>query len=226
MAIAILAAMPVEFKLIWEKMKNSQECICAGFRFWQGELEGKAIILGECGIGKVNAALATQILIERFSPTVILHSGIAGGLSSEIQHTDLVAAQDLAYYDVRKEQMEGVFPYCSRFKTNPELTQTIVKIAKENNQTIWQGTIVSGDSFINDSIKKKEIQKTWDALCVDMESAAIAHTAYINNIPFAVVRCISDLANDSGEEDYNKFEQISAEKSAALMIKVVAKVSE
>lgn len=226
MAIAILAAMPVEFKLIWKKMQDSQEHICAGFRFWQGQLEGKEIVLGECGVGKVNAALATQILIERFSPTIILHSGIAGGLSDDIQHTDLVVAQDLAYYDVRKEQMEKLFPYCSCFKTNLELTQSIVKIAKENHQTIWQGTIVSGDSFIHDPVQKQEIQKTWDALCVDMESAAIAHTAYINNIPFAAVRCISDLANDSSEEDYKKFEQIAAEKSAALMIKVVSKVSE
>ncbi len=226
MAIAVLAAMPVEFKLIWEKMQDSQEHICAGFRFWQGKLEGKDIVLGECGIGKVNAALATQILIERFSPTVVLHSGIAGGLSSEFQHTDLVVAEDLAYYDVRQEQMENVFPYCSRFKTNKKLTQTIVKIAKENHQTIWQGTIVSGDSFIHDSTQKQEIQKTWNALCVDMESAAIAHTAYINNVPFAVVRCISDLANDSSEEDYKEFEQIAAEKSAELMIKVVSKISE
>lgn len=217
----VLAAMPIEFQLILNQMENEQEHIFSGFRFWQGMLNGKEIVLGECGVGKVNAALATQTAIERFAPSRILHNGIAGGLKEGIAHTDLVVATDLAYYDVRKVQMENLFPFCSCFPTDKELSKVLLQEAQKQEGTVWQGRILTGDDFIADTAKKQQIQHEWDALCVDMESAAIAHAAYLNNIPFAAVRCISDLASDATGEEYKKFEQLAAEKSARLMMNVI-----
>lgn len=218
---AILVAMPVEFQQIWNEMVIEQESVLSGFRFWKGTLNGKEIVLGECGVGKVNAALATQIAIEHFAPSRILHNGIAGGLKEGIAHTDLVVATDLAYYDVRKVQMEKLFPFCSCFKTDKVLNEAFVQEARKLKGTVWQGRILTGDNFIADPVKRQQIQQEWDALCVDMESAAIAHTAYLNHIPFAVVRCISDLASDATGEEYKKFEQLAAKKSAKLIINVI-----
>ncbi len=222
----ILAAMPVEFQLIWNQMENKEKNIFSGFRFWRGMLNGKEVVLGECGVGKVNAAMATLIAIEHFAPSRILHNGIAGGLKEGISHTDLVVATDLAYYDVRKVQMESLFPFCSCFPTDKQLSEVLLQMAQKQEGAVWQGRILTGDDFIADPVKKHQIQHEWDALCVDMESAAIAHAAYINNVPFAAVRCISDLASDATGEEYEKFEQLAAEKSARLMLDAIGCLEE
>lgn len=222
MKIGIIAAMEVEIEEIRSRLKNIVQTEHTGILFYQGQIDEAEIILLSGGIGKVNAAISTQILIDRFSPELIINTGIAGSLDSQAGHLAIIIADKVTYYDVRKAQMKGTFPFQEWFTCD----STLVKIFQnysDKNSTLT-GKIITGDDFISNPEKKKQLKENYDALCVEMEGAAIAHTAFVNKIPFAMIRCISDLADDASGADYAQHEKEAAQKVAHLLYKAIPEI--
>ena len=220
--IGIISAMWLEIENIHSKMAEVEEIIYLGIKFYKGKINNKNVILTSCGIGKVNSAILTQIMIGKFDIYCIIHTGIAGSMDNNVKHTDVVVAHSLTYYDVRKEQMKNCFPYQEIFYTDERLTKLLLDSVEKNAK---KGLIITGDDFICEDNKKEKLKEKYkEALCVDMESCSIVNTAFINNIPIGVIRCISDLANSSSNLDYKKFEKIAANKASDIVIKTISKI--
>ncbi len=216
--VGILSALDVESDIILRNMTDKEVSVFAGMTFTRGLLMGKDVVLATCGVSKVNAALFTQIMIDRFSPDCILFTGVAGGMDPSVKQMDLVVADKLTFHDVSLHQLEFCFPNQIWFRTDEELTELIHNIA-EGSRT---GAIITGDQFITSMAQKRQLRKRFpEALAVEMEGCAVAHACYVNEVPFAIIRCISDLADNGAEDSYDAFEQKAAEKSASIIIKTV-----
>lgn len=219
--IGIIGAMPVEIEILKKELENSTVETHAGSDFYRGEINGVEVILLVCGVGKVNAAIYTQLLIDKYAVDAIINTGIAGGLSDDIKHLSLVLSDQITYYDVRRSQMIGCFPHQEFFKADANMLDLASKIATSNHLDYSIGTIITGDDFIADTMRKNTLHHQYKAACVEMEGAAIGHTAFVNQIPFLVIRCISDLANEATPDMYNEFETLAAHKSANLVKEMI-----
>ncbi len=219
--VGIIGAMPIEIQIIKNELANCVVETYAGLDYYLGKINNIEVVLVVCGIGKVNAAIYTQILIDKYSVDIIINTGIAGGLSDDVNHLSIVLSKQLTYYDVRSIQMINCYPNQEFFRADTNLIDLAVKILELQKLDYHIGTIVSGEDFISDSIRKKEFHQTYNAICVEMEGASIAHVAFVNKIPFLVIRCISDLANEATTDDYKKFEDIAAHKSANLVKEII-----
>jgi adenosylhomocysteine nucleosidase len=220
--IGIMGAMDLEIELLRDNMKLISKENIAGFNYYIGRIGGKNIILTCCGVGKVNAACCTQILIDRFKVDYIINSGIAGGLHKEVKICDIVISDNVTYHDVRKNQMRSCFPFKGCFEGDKYLIDIAIKaceITKKENYHV--GRIVSGEYFVSDKNIKNNIIEEYNPHCVEMEGAAIGHVAYLNKIPFVVIRSISDNADNDANMDYDAFEKISAEVSAKLVLNMI-----
>ena len=175
--IGIIGAMPVEIEIIKNELEDCFVENHGGVDYYIGKIKDVQVVLLACGIGKVNAAIYTQILIDQYSVDIIINTGVAGGLSNNIKHLSLVISKQLSYYDVRKIQMINCFPNQEFFKADANLINLAAKISKSNNLDYHIGTIISGEDFISDTERKKELYQSYKAICVEMEGAAIAHTA-------------------------------------------------
>lgn len=222
--IGIIGAMDVEIELLKNKVNTYKTENIAGFNFFLGSIDDKNIIITCCGGGKVNAAACTQILIDRFGVDSIINTGIAGGLHESVKICDVVISSNVTHHDVRKKQMESCFPYKEHFEANEKLIQAASKACELHKSENWNyhiGRIVSGESFIEDSEIKRNLIRDYSPHCVEMEGSAIGHVAYINNIPFVVIRSISDNADDEATMSYRTFETIAANKSAEIVFSMI-----
>lgn len=217
--IGIIAAMKTELQFLKENLKNVSVLVFSGMPFYKGVIGKIEIVLTECGIGKVNAAIYTQMLIDKFQVDVIINTGIAGSLDDDVRHLSVVIANMITYYDVRKEQLVNCFPYQEFFVADEKLVQLLYDSSEKDSTKT--GVIITGDDFISDKKKKEMLKKEYCALCVEMEGAAIAHAAYVNKIPFCIVRCISDMADESSDTDYQQYEHIAAKKVAKMVYKAM-----
>ncbi|WP_202906863.1 5'-methylthioadenosine/adenosylhomocysteine nucleosidase [Abyssisolibacter fermentans] len=222
--IGIIGAMPVEIEILKKELKDCFVETYAGLNYYLGKIKDIEIVLLECGIGKVNAAIYTQILIDKYSVDAIINTGIAGGLSDDVKHLSIVISKQLTYYDVRKIQMINCFPNQEFFKADANLIDLAAKISESNNLDYHIGTIISGEDFISDTERKRKLYQIYKAICIEMEGTAIAHTAFVNQIPFLVIRCISDLANEAATEDYKNFEILAAHESANLVKEMICHI--
>lgn len=215
--IGIAGAMPVEIEIIKNELENCCVETHAGANYYLGKIKDIEVVLLCCGVGKVNAAIYTQILIDKYKVDAIINTGVAGGLSDDIKHLSVVISSQLTYYDVQKIQMIYCFPNQEFFKADTNLINLAVKVSESENYDYNIGTIVSGEDFITESERKRKLHAMYKAACVEMEGAAIAHTAFVNKVPFLVIRCISDLANEAASKDYKNFEKLAAHKSANIV---------
>lgn len=222
--IGIIGAMELELEALKEKMQIIRKEEKASMEFLEGTLNETDVVIVRSGIGKVNAALCTQILCDLFEVTHIINTGVAGSLKNEINIGDIVVSTDALHHDVDVR----VFGYplgevpqmgCLAFPADERLTGLAVECCKEVNPDIavYSGRIVSGDQFISDKQVKETIISNFGGFCVEMEGASIAHAAYLNHVPFVIIRAISDKADDSAEMDYPTFERAAAAHSAALV---------
>ncbi|MEY8392879.1 5'-methylthioadenosine/adenosylhomocysteine nucleosidase [Lachnospiraceae bacterium 45-W7] len=222
--IGIIGAMELEVEALKAKMEIHRTEIKASMEFQEGTLQGTEVVIVRSGIGKVNAALCTQILFDMFEVSHIINTGVAGSLKNEIDIGDIVVSTDALHHDVDVR----VFGYplgevpqvgCLAFQADERLGQLAASCCKEVNPdiSVYQGRIVSGDQFISDKKVKDAIINNFQGFCVEMEGASIAHAAYLNHIPFVIIRAISDKADDSAEMDYPAFEKAAAAHSAALV---------
>ena len=217
MKYGVITAMEVEAATIRREMGDVTVHERAGAKFWQGKLGGNEVVLLVSGVGKVNAAVYAQILIDDYAPDAILLSGIAGSVDPKASHLSMVVAKSFAYHDLW-EVIKGGRYYLDRYPTDPALSARLLALAGDAQY----GLILTGDQFIADSAVKDALKKTFpDALAVEMEGCAIAQVAYVNKVPFAGIRCISDMADDNADETYDDFESKAAGVSAKILLGVL-----
>ena len=208
MDAALIAAMDEEVVALREKLTSAQrvEVPLAELPIYQGQLQDLDTVIVQCGIGKVNAALATQYTIDHFKPKVIITSGVAGAVSPKIRVGDVIIATAAQQHDFDVRGFGypvGVIPRLSSslFPADHRLVELAAAAAGKLNARTHQGLVVSGDAFICSQEQKDEILKHFpEALCADMEAAAIAQVAALNGIPFLILETISDQADDEAED--------------------------
>ena len=229
--LGIIGAMEVEVKELREMMENPQAQTVAGMTFYQGTIKGKEVVVVRSGIGKVNAGICSQILVDRYQVEGIINTGIAGSLRNEINIGDIVLATVAVQHDVDATGFGyplGEIPQMGikEFPADEKLRALAEECSKKANPDIqvFCGRVASGDQFISNKEKKNWIQNNFDAYCTEMEGAAIAQAAYLNNIPYLVVRAISDKADDSANMDYSEFEAKAVKNSVRLMAAMIAEL--
>ncbi len=230
--IGIIGAMDEEVNKLKEKMQVEEIAKQASMEFFKGTLNGKDVVIVRSGIGKVNAACCTQILCDRFNVTHVINTGIAGSLNAKIDIGDIVVSTDVLHHDVDATGFGYALGQIPRMDVLAfEADKDLAKLAKETCEAVnpdinvFQGRVVSGDQFISDKVVKDNILKNFDGYCTEMEGAAIAQAAYLNNVKFVIIRAISDKADDSATEDYPTFEKKAIEHSVKLVENMVGKIA-
>lgn len=230
MKLGIIGAMKIEVDTLKENMENKTVTIRAGMEFCEGTLEGFPVVVVQCGVGKVNAALCVQILCDLFEVTHLVNTGIAGSLSNELDIGDLVISRDAMYHDFDC----GGFGYphgkvpgmdVIAFPANEMMIGFALAAAEAVNPGHAKvGRVATGDQFICDKAVKNNIIEITGALCTEMEGGAIAQAAYRNEVPFVIIRAISDKADDSADMDYPTFEAIAAHRCATVVQTMAGKL--
>lgn len=229
--IGIIGAMELEVEELKSKMEVKQVVEKAAMKFYDGSLNGKEVVIVQCGIGKVNAGICTQILVDEFAVDAVINTGVAGSLRAEINIGDIVVSTDACEHDMDVTALgydKGVIPQMktSFFPADRKLVETAMEVCREVNPDIcvYEGRVVSGDQFISDNAVKDMLIQTFHGSCAEMEGAAIAHAAYLNNLPYVVIRAISDKADGSAQMDYPEFERAAAKHSAKLVENLVTRL--
>lgn len=218
--ISVIGAMPSELADIRRMLGDAEINRISGFDFYINEYKGNKIVNACCGIAKVNAALCTQVMIDNFSPDYIINAGVAGGMNSAVKVCDIVISTEVLPHDLDAHFLADYPPYCAVFKANEALMNTAEKVCGEFSVNSFRGRIVSGEQFISDSAVKAAIQEKFNPYAVDMESAAVGHACYLNDMPFVSVRCISDNADDEGAMSFDEFEKIAAKRVAEIVLRM------
>ena len=230
MKLGIIGAMDVEVAALKAKMENVTVTTRAGMEYYAGTLEGLPAVVVQCGVGKINAAMCTQILIDHFGVTHIVNTGIAGSLCAELDIGDLVISRDAIHHDFDLHfwgrpigQVPGLDVIA--FPADEKLMNAAFAAAEAENAGHTKiGRVASGDQFICSKEQKEKIIADTGAICAEMEGASIAQGAWLNGLPFLIIRAISDKADDSAEMDYPTFERAAAQHSAKLVEALVAEI--
>lgn len=226
--IGIIGAMDEEIDILKSKIEIISAKNIVGVDFYMGKMYGNNIVIVRSGIGKVNAAICTQVLIDMYGVDYIINTGVAGSIFKELEIGDVVVSDDLLYHDFDTTAVGealGVIPRmsCSFFKADEEL----IRIAREAGKIVLTtnkmhvNRIVSGDQFVASSDAKHNIWNNFKAYCVEMEGAAIAHTCFLNKIPFVVIRSISDKADSKANISYDTFVKSAAKKSSDIVEEMI-----
>lgn len=229
--LGIIGAMEEEVAGLKEKMTVERTVKRASMEFLQGMLEGKPVVVVRCGIGKVNAAVCAQILADEFHVTAMVNTGIAGSLKNEINIGDMVLSTDALQHDMDATGFGYEYGVIPRMETSVfEADKRLIELAKECCEqvnpdiSVFIGRVVSGDQFISDQGKKNWISEHFHGYCTEMEGAAIAQTAYLNQIPFLIIRAISDKADNSARMNYEEFERKAIQHSIRLMTEIARRL--
>ena len=213
--------MAVEVDGLKSLMKNKQDIKYANMTFTKGSLGNSEVVAVECGVGKVNAAMCAQAMIDKFSPAAIINSGVAGALSDEVTLCDMVIGTEVLQHDMNASALgdpvgEITFPDESRtyFPCDENIAEKLYSICENlDDSNAFRGRIASGDIFVSRRSKRGIINLRFDALACEMEGGAIGHVCFRNGVPFVVFRVISDdLTNNKGM-DFKEFCGVASEKS-------------
>ena len=229
--IGIIGAMEEEVEQIVAAMEVTREETKASMTFKAGKLSGKDAVIVVSGIGKVNAGICTQILVDDFNVDCVINTGIAGSLNASIDIGDIVISSDVLHHDVDATVFgykPGEVPQLGmrEFVADERMADLAVASCERVNPDIHvrKGRVVSGDQFISSNEVKERLIAEFRGDCTEMEGAAIAHAATLNNIPFVIIRAISDKADNSAQMDYPEFERAAAIHSANLVLDYVTRL--
>ena len=231
MKIGIIGAMEVEVATLKSNMAVKNTVKKASMEFYEGTIGNTEVVVVRSGIGKVNAGICVQILIDLFNVTHVINTGIAGSLNADINIGDIVLSTDACYHDVDVTVFgykKGEIPQigAATFEADKELRDkakaSIKKAAPDIG--VFEGRVCSGDQFISSAEIKDAIIKEHGGLCTEMEGAAIAQASYLNNTPFLIIRAISDKADGGAEVDYPTFEAKAAKDCAAIVMEIIAEL--
>ncbi len=222
--LGIIGAMTVEVCTLREKLEDLKITQKAGMEFYEGKLEGAPAVVVQCGVGKVNSALCVQILCDCFGVSHIINTGVAGSLCAELDIGDFVISRDAMYHDFTCHILNPA--YCVgqvpgmdvlAYPADEALVEYAFRAAEQVHPGHARiGRVASGDQFVADKAQKDQIVADTQAICTEMEGAAIAHAAWRNKVPVVIIRAISDKADNSAHMDYPAFEAAAAERCAKV----------
>ena len=226
--IGIIGAMDAEVNGLIEKLSNHKTETVGGIEFHTGKLFYKNVVIARCGVGKVFAAMCAEAMIIKYSPSLIINTGVAGGLDASLKCADIVVAQKLCQHDMDTSPLgdpKGMISGINKiyFESDKKAVDDIFLSGYELGITVKCGIVATGDRFVADNAERERIISEFGASACEMEGGAIAHVAFVNNIPFVVVRAISDGANDDSAMDFPTFLSVAAKKSEALTLALVQK---
>ena len=230
MKIAIIGAMEEEVTILRNKMADVKKEVIAGCEYNIGTLEGKEVILLKSGIGKVNAAMSTAILLEKYEPALIINTGSAGGYAPSLQVGDVVISTEVVHHDVDATifgYKYGQVPQMpASFAADEKLIETAEAAAASLvGMSSGKGMIATGDSFMNDPERVEFVRKQFpELIAVEMEAAAIAQVAYQFGVPFVVLRALSDIAGQESNISFDKFLETAAVNSSELVIQMLSRL--
>ncbi len=233
MKLGIIGAMEEELVLIRNKINAKAIKTKAGKTFYKGEYMGVDIILTECGVGKVNAAVTTQILIDDFTVEKVICTGVAGALNRALNVKDTVISKDVIQHDIDVSEdgyPKGYIPRLKirEIKADNDLIITAVNASKKilSDNKVHVGRILTGDQFIASDEASERLRKEFNGDCVEMEGGAIAQTCYLNNVPFVIIRSISDNANNMASTDYDSFVHDACRNSFLIVMSMIEEIAQ
>ncbi len=226
--IGIIGAMELEVEQLKKEMAVESVIKKAGMDFFEGTLNDVPVVVVRSGIGKVNAALCVQILADVFQVSHVINTGVAGSLNAKLDIGDILISRDVLHHDMDATifgYQPGEVPQMGfrEFKADERMMELAREACEKVNPDIrvMFGRVVSGDQFISSKEVKERLIAQFQGDCTEMEGASIAHGAYLNSLPFVIIRAISDKADDSAEMDYPTFETAAAKHSAALVKEMI-----
>lgn len=232
MKIAIIGAMEEEVTILRENITDKQQMTFAGCEFTTGFMNRAEVVLLRSGIGKVNAAMSTTILMEKYRPDYVINTGSAGGLNPQLEVGDVVISTEVRHHDVDVTAFGyeyGQVPQLpAAFIANEKLVQVAEECAKAiTDIQVVKGLITTGDSFMNDPLRVEFIKGKFDHLqAVEMEAAAIAQVSHQFKVPFVIIRALSDIAGKESNISFDQFLDQAGLHSATLVMKMVARLTE
>ncbi len=223
--IGIIGAMPSELKDIRAGLPDSEIQHKAGFDYYINQIGCIRVVHVCSGIAKVNAAVCAQTMIDTFAPAAILNAGVAGGMHPDVHLCDIVISTEVLPHDLDLHFLQDYPPYCAIYPSDKTLISYAQKACNKLDYRNFTGRIVSGETFVSDNAIKAEIEQRLHPYAADMESSAVGHCAYLNQVPFVSIRCISDNADDAGEMSFDQFELIAAKRVANVVLQLVQDLS-
>ncbi len=228
--IGIIGAMQSEVEALFDKMTSKETVNLNNLVFYKGKLFDKDVVIVKCGIGKVNAALCTQLLILNFKVEKVINTGIAGATGKGLKIYDFVVSDEAVYHDFDVQffgyKLGQVPGMPETFAADKDLADKVASAFGKTSLTaehkLVRGLIASGDQFIAGGEKKEFIVSNFKPQCVEMEGCAIAHTCFANKVPFVIIRCMSDTADDSVKETYS--EDTAATLSSTFLLEVIKNI--
>ncbi len=225
--LALIGAMDEEIEYFHARMENSKETVHAGITYREGRFLNRDVVVCRSGVGKVNAAVCTQTLIDRFGVKAVLFTGVAGALDPELAIGDIVVSDECMQHDMDVTALgyeKGVIPYqeVSLFPADPALVNAAFTISKElYGESVKRGRILSGDQFIADRNAVHRLHQEMGGSCAEMEGAAVAQVCHMNGIPYVVIRSMSDKADGSAHINFPEFCRSAAEKACTIVTEMV-----
>ncbi len=231
MKVGIIGAMDLEISSLCDKLERTIVKSVAGSEYHAGQLNGVSVVIVKSGIGKVNAAVSTQVMIDHFDVDLIINTGVAGSLSNSLNIFDIVVSEDLVQHDfdttAAGDELGLITGFDDvNFEVNEKLYNLAVKTGKDifSDISVYAGRIATGDQFVSTKEQKDKIVKHFGAVCTEMEGCAVAQTCFLNNMPYLVIRSISDKADNSAHFDYFEFVNRAALKSAKLVEELIVRL--
>ncbi len=229
--IGIIGAMAVEVEGLIAAMEQKQAETVSRVTFWRGTLSGVDCVVAQCGAGKVNSALCAQTMILKYGASPVINTGVAGGVGSrDVRIGDLVVATAVLQHDYDTTPIDGDQGRClpilgrERLETDARVSEILADCAREAYGGVHRGLIATGDQFISGKERLHEIARRTGALACEMEGGSIGQACALADVPFAVLRAISDNADDNAVDDFPRFARESAEKSVALLLKALPRL--
>lgn len=227
--VGIIAAMQVEADGIKARLENASVETVSGIDFVSGSIGEKNVVVAKCGVGKVFAALCAEAMILKYSPDCIINTGVAGALNEKLHILDSVVADSVVQHDMDTSAIGDPVGMISGINVtyipaDSRVAAVLADSAQTAGANVIRGTVASGDQFVADNEKKEKIRSLFGADACEMEGAAIGHVCYVNNVPFGVVRAISDGGDDDASMDFPTFAAKAAEISSAAVLEFLARI--
>ncbi len=226
MKYGIIGAMEEEVAYVKAHMDDLEESIIANCTFYSGTIEGKEVVLLQSGIGKVNAAMATTILMERYNPDLVINTGSAGGFSDNLSVGDLVISDEVVHHDVDATAFQYSYGQVPKmpptYQADAALIEKVSQHLKAMSLPFAIGLIATGDSFMSDANRVHFVKEKFpNLLAAEMEGAAIAQVCYQYDVPFIIIRALSDIAGQDSAVSFDQFLKTAAKNSSDLILRII-----
>ena len=227
MKIAVIGAMEEEVELLRAAISNPKTTVIANSEYTEGTYEGKGVVLLKSGIGKVNAAMSTTILLHEFKPDVVINTGSAGGYDENLEVGAIVISDEVRHHDVDATifgyEIGQVPQMPPAFKSNANLMQAAEQaVQKIGEHQAATGLITTGDAFMNDPVRVEVVRKQFPTMkAVEMEAAAVAQVCYQFGTPFVVIRALSDIAGKESNISFDEFLPVAAKHSTQVVLETI-----